>query len=91
MLKVGIIGASGLLLGLGSGYGIEGVCLMGETSGYIVDPKSAHAVLQVLSRLIGLVVDETKLEERATEMEALFDKIRDMEEKRSQEELSYIG
>jgi proteasome assembly chaperone (PAC2) family protein len=64
---------------------------MGETSGYIVDPKSAHAVLQVLSRLIGLVVDETKLEERASEMEALFDKIRDLEEKRSQEELSYIG
>lgn len=87
----GIVGASGLLLGLGSGYGIEGICLMGETSGYIVDPKSAHAVLQVLSRLIGLVVDETKLEERASEMEALFDKIRDMEEKRSQEELSYIG
>ncbi|MBT8507192.1 proteasome assembly chaperone family protein [Methanomicrobiaceae archaeon CYW5] len=87
----GIIGASGLLLGLGAAYGIEGICLMGETSGYIVDPKSAHAVLQVLSRLIGLVVDETKLEERASEMEALFDKIRDMEEKRSQEELSYIG
>lgn len=87
----GIIGASGLLLGLGIEYGIEGICLMGETSGYIVDPKSAHAVLSVLSRLIGLYVNETKLEERASEMEAIFDKIRDMEEKRSQEELSYIG
>ncbi|MCK4416265.1 MAG: proteasome assembly chaperone family protein, partial [Thermoplasmatales archaeon] len=39
----GIIGASGLLLGLGKLRGFEGACFMGETPGYLVDPKSAKA------------------------------------------------
>ena len=54
-----IVGASGLLLGLGEARGIEGICLMGETSGYIVDPKSADSLLTVLSRLTGIEVDHT--------------------------------
>ena len=37
----GIVGVSGLLLGMGERRGTDGVCLMGETSGYLVDPKSA--------------------------------------------------
>src|SRR3972149_944030 len=39
----GIVGASGLLLGLGRLYDMGAVCLMGETSGYFVYPKSAQA------------------------------------------------
>ncbi|MFB6155866.1 MAG: PAC2 family protein, partial [Haloferacaceae archaeon] len=39
----GIVGVSGLLLGLGARRGLEVACLMGETSGYLVDPKSARA------------------------------------------------
>jgi uncharacterized protein (TIGR00162 family) len=87
----GIIGASGLLLSLGAERGIEGVCLMGETSGYIVDPKSAHAVLGILSALTGLDIDDTKLEERAVEMEGIVEKIRELENAKAEEELSYIG
>src|SRR4030042_475134 len=49
----GIVGASGLLLGLGTLYGMKSWCLMGETSGYFVDPKGAQAVLEVLSRILG--------------------------------------
>jgi len=87
----GIIGASGLLLSRGAERGIEGICLMGETSGYIVDPKSAHAVLGVLSALICLDIDDTKLEERAVEMEGIVEKIRELENAKVEEELSYIG
>jgi uncharacterized protein (TIGR00162 family) len=87
----GIIGATGLLLGMGAPRGIEGICLMGETSGYLVDPKSAHSVLKVLSQLLGIEVDFTTLEERAGEMEHLVDKLREMEQKKTDEELSYIG
>lgn len=87
----GIIGASGLLLSLGAERGMEGMCLMGETSGYIVDPKSAHAVLGILSALTGLDIDDTKLEERATEMEGIVEKIRELENAKAEEELSYIG
>ena len=49
----GIIGVSGLLLGLGALRGIDAVCLMGTTSGYLVDPKAAQAVLAVLSGISG--------------------------------------
>ena len=87
----GIIGASGLLLSLGAERGIEGMCLMGETSGYIVDPKSAHAVLGILNALTGLDIDDTKLEERAVEMEGIVEKIRELENAKAEEELSYIG
>ncbi len=47
----GIVGASGLLLGLGKLRGMKGVCFMGETPGYLVDPKSAKAVLKILMKI----------------------------------------
>ncbi|WP_332448909.1 proteasome assembly chaperone family protein [Methanoculleus sp.] len=86
-----IVGASGLLLGLGEQRGIEGVCLMGETSGYIVDPKSADSLLTVLSRLMGIEVDHTSLQQRAADMEQMIANIQEAEEARGREELSYIG
>ncbi|MDD1763326.1 MAG: proteasome assembly chaperone family protein, partial [Methanobacteriaceae archaeon] len=44
----GIIGASGLLLGLGMAKGMNGACLMGETPGYFIDADASKAVLSVL-------------------------------------------
>ncbi len=86
-----IVGASGLLLGLGALRDIEGICLMGETSGYIVDPKSADSLLRVLSRLLDIEVDPTLLQQRAADMEQIIAKIREAEERKGEEELSYIG
>ena len=86
-----IMGASGLLLGLGKVRGIEGICLMGETSGYIVDPRSADSLLTVLSRLIGIDIDHTTLQQRAEDMEQIIANIREAEEARGREELNYIG
>ena len=57
----GIVGAAGLLLGMGGMRGIDAVCLMGETSGYVVDPMSAASVLIGLSKLIAVPVDPTAL------------------------------
>src|SRR5207302_373082 len=57
----GIVGASGLLLGLGRLYDMQAVCLMGETSGYFVDPKSAQAVLDVLTKYLGLEISFNEL------------------------------
>ncbi len=87
----GIIGAAGLLLGLGAMRGIEGICLMGETSGYIVDPKSASSLLRVLSGLLKIEVDSANLEERAIEMEQLIERLIEGEKPQSDEELRYIG
>ncbi len=60
-----IIGVSGLLLGLSKLRGIQGACLMGETSGFYMDPLSAKAVLEVLAELLNIEIDVTKLTKRA--------------------------
>ena len=73
-----IFGASGLLLAISQLKGIEGVCLMGETHGQIIDARSAEAVLQVLTKIINQPLDMTKLEEKAKETEAQMAKISKM-------------
>jgi len=90
----GIVGVSGLLLGLGERHGVDAACLMGETSGYLVDPKSAQAVLEVLQDILGFEIDVGTLEERAEEMEEVVRKIQEMEQGTpapSDEDLRYIG
>lgn len=86
----GIIGAAGLMLGFALAKGIEGVCLMGETSGYLVDPKSATLLLGILCTLLGIEVDTSNLHKRAAEMEEALQKLAE-QEKSQEEELSYIG
>jgi len=86
----GIVGAAGLMLALSAQRGIDAVCLMGETSGYIVDPMAAASVLSVLSRLAGVPVDPTRLNDRAAEMEKVIESMVEGE-KSKDEELSYIG
>ncbi|QLH74496.1 MAG: proteasome assembly chaperone family protein [Methanomassiliicoccales archaeon] len=89
----GIVGASGLLLGLGKNFGMEAVCLMGETSGYFVDPKGAEAVLKVLSSIVGVNVDYSALRDKAEQIDALASKLKEAEEPvvPKREDLGYIG
>ena len=89
----GIVGVSGLLLGLGERRGFDAACLMGETSGYLVDPNSARAVLETLEAAVPFDVGYDALTERAEEMEAVVKRIRRMEQDAtpSEEELRYIG
>jgi len=91
----GIVGVSGLLLGLGGRRGLDATCLMGETSGYLVDPKSARAVLEVLETVIGFDIDYESLEDRAEEMEEVVGKIQEMQSQSAQmptdDDLRYIG
>ncbi|MET1124116.1 MAG: proteasome assembly chaperone family protein [Archaeoglobaceae archaeon] len=91
----GIIGASGLLLGVSALEGIEAACLMGVTSGYMVDPKSAKAVLDVLMKILNIEVSTEALEQRAREMEKIIAQIKEMQEMavqqwRSDEDLRYF-
>lgn len=81
----GIIGASGLLLGASKLEGIEAACLMGVTSGYMVDPKSAKVVLDVLAKMLNLEVSVEALLERAKEMEKLIAQIKEMQEMAAQQ------
>ncbi|MFC7177260.1 proteasome assembly chaperone family protein [Halosegnis marinus] len=89
----GVVGISGLVLGLGERRGLPAGCLMGETSGYLVDPKSARAVLEALGELVGFDVDYASLEERADEMEEVMEKMQEMQAAQapSEDDLRYIG
>ncbi len=89
-----IVGASGLLLGLGGQRGIPAVCLLGLTSGYLVDPKSAQAVLKILGHALNLEIPMQALEDRAEEMEKVVERLKEMEQAQipriREEELGYI-
>ncbi len=91
----GIVGASGLLLGLGALHDIRSVCFMGETSGYFVDPKSARAVLEVLIQALGVEVDFSELEDKAKQIDAITARLRETEVKPEEpaggRDLGYIG
>jgi len=105
--KVGtIVGASGLLIGMGKSYGIKGVCLLGETVGFpiIPDPKSAEAVLKVLAKILSIKLDMSSLKKKIKEMEDFIKRLRDVETKtmghlmrapekpgEEKEKLTYIG
>jgi len=71
---------------------------MGETSGYFVDPRSAEAVLKVLTQVLGLSIDFSDLEAKAKEIDRIAQKIHDAEQRPSEssretprEDLGYIG
>lgn len=89
-----IVGASGLLLGLGRLRGIPAMCLLGLTSGYLVDPKSAQAVLKVLCQALNLEIGMQALKDRAEEMEKVIERLKEMEKaqipRHREEELGYI-
>ncbi len=95
----GIIGASGLLLGMGMLRGINGVCLMGETPGYFIDADASKAVLTVLLDILNMELDIAKLEERAEETRKMISKAQQMEREMAErmhiapgeEDLRYIG
>ena len=89
----GIVGASGLLLGLGKQLGLQGACFMGETPGYLVDPKSAKAVLKILMQITNVDLNLSALEKKAKENEHIAHQLKEMENisKDKAEELKYIG
>ena len=76
----GIVGASGLFLGLGARRGIEGSCLMGETPGYFIDAEAAEALLLKLSHLLNFEINTEKLDERAEETRQMIAKAQQMEQ-----------
>lgn len=103
----GIVGASGLLLGLSQLRDMKAVCLMGETPGHplLIDAKAAEAVLNVLGKYLGIKIEMGELDRRAKELEKfrlglerMMKKMIKQEEARkkgekipTEEELKYIG
>jgi uncharacterized protein (TIGR00162 family) len=65
-------GLNGLLLGVARQRGMEGVCLLGEMPIYatrIANPRASQAVLEVLTKMLGVEIDVEDLTSMAEKME----------------------
>ena len=65
-------GMNGLVIGIAKLRGMKGTCLLGETSGYVVDAKASKAILESLLSIVGITIDMTNLEKRAKDTEMLI-------------------
>jgi uncharacterized protein (TIGR00162 family) len=70
-----ITGMNGLVIGIAKLRNIKGLCLLGETSGYVVDAKASKVVLETLLQIINIKVNMTNLEKRAKDTETLIQTI----------------
>jgi hypothetical protein len=95
----GISGMNGLLIGMAALRGLEGACLLGETSGFVVDAGASKSVLEVLSKAIESPIDTSKLQEKAEETQKVISQLQAMSEQsqemtpqpKREERPGYIG
>ena len=66
-----ITGMNGLIIGVGKRKGITGICLLGETSGYVVDAKASKVVLEILVKMLDLKLDLEGISKKAQDTEQL--------------------
>jgi uncharacterized protein (TIGR00162 family) len=78
-----IVGTAGLILGLSHFRKIDALCLLGETRGYLPDPKSAKSVLEILQSMFGLDVNLAGLDEEIAKAEKMVTRLQKIEEKRA--------
>jgi uncharacterized protein (TIGR00162 family) len=67
-----ITGMNGLILGLGKLRGIEGICLLGETSGYVIDAKASKNLLEILNNVLGIHINMDEMNKRSKDTEILI-------------------
>jgi uncharacterized protein (TIGR00162 family) len=70
-----ITGMNGLIIGTAKLRGVRGTCLLGETSGYVVDAKASKSILETLLKIVGINIDMKNLEKRAKDTEMLIQTI----------------
>ena len=73
-----ITGLNGLLIGIAQQRKIDGICLLCEIRYLdIPQPRSAQAVLNALTNMLGIEIDLSELEHQAEEIEQKIEKIRE--------------
>jgi len=78
-----IVGTAGLILGMAHFKKIDAACLLGETRGYLSDPKAAKSVLEVLQAMFKLDVALAGLDEEITKADNMVTRLQKIEEKRA--------
>ena len=77
-----IVGTAGLLLGLAKFRNMDAVCLLGETRGYLPDPKTSKSIIAVLQNLIDVTVDLKGLDADIEHSKEILGRMRDIEKRR---------
>jgi len=85
----GIVGAAALFVAFATEYDIPAACLMGETSGFLVDHKSARCVVNMICNILEIGIDTSDMEGDVAQIEMINDEVQAMAES-SPEDLSYF-
>jgi proteasome assembly chaperone (PAC2) family protein len=77
-----ITGLNGLLLGIAKKRGFDAICLMGEIPDYLSGvpfpyPRASKAVLELFSRLLGIEIDYSPLDEMSQQVDDIIYNIYD--------------
>jgi proteasome assembly chaperone (PAC2) family protein len=67
-----ITGMNGIIIGLGKLRGIDGLCLLGETSGYVIDAIAAKKILETITRILSIHINMDEITKRAKDTEILI-------------------
>jgi uncharacterized protein (TIGR00162 family) len=91
-----IIGAIGLMTAYSKKYGMKSLCLLAESSSlpFVPDQRGAKAILEIISKILNIKLDLSKIEKKVKEQEELFKKLQRIEKKEEEKEekrLSYLG
>ena len=77
-----IVGTAGLLLGLARFRRIDALCLLGETRGYLPDPRAAKSVLNVLQKILKTNIDLPELDAEIEKSEKIMERMREIDSRR---------
>jgi uncharacterized protein (TIGR00162 family) len=77
-----IVGTAGLLLGLAKFREIEAICLLGETRGYLPDPKTAKSIIKILKGILDIAVDLKGLDKEIERSKEILDRMQEIEKRR---------
>lgn len=70
-----ISGMNGILLGIGKINNVNGLSLLGETSGYVIDANASKYILKKLLAIVGLDINMDDLEKKAKDTIVLIKSI----------------
>ena len=88
-----IWGSAGMVVAFAKKHGLDAACVMGETGLLDVDANSAKAVLQVLSRMLGLEIGLKNIEKLKADTEKLLQEMEEASRAAQQKDMkpqSYI-
>jgi uncharacterized protein (TIGR00162 family) len=77
-----IVGTAGLLVGMARLKGMAALCLLGETRGYLPDPRAAKSILLVLQKMLRLPLSVEDLDKEVEKSDKILEKMRQIEARR---------